>query len=97
MVVQKFVFRENWVGSKVVAGMKIFFAIFDPIWTHTLAWKDPNKEYFKHNFSFQSINKKDGSYIIITFVTLGLTNQSEIFENNQFLAIFDPIQAKFWS
>ena len=31
MVVQKFVFRENWVGGKVVAGMKTtFFAIFDP-------------------------------------------------------------------
>ena len=32
MFVQKFVFRENWAGSKVVAGMKtMFFAIFDPI------------------------------------------------------------------
>ena len=44
MVVQKFVFRENWVGSKVFAGMKtIFLAIFDPIWTYILAPKDPNK------------------------------------------------------
>ena len=58
MVVQKFVFRKNWVGRKVVAGMKtIFFAIFDPIWTHILAPKDPNKEFFKQNFSFQSIRK----------------------------------------
>ena len=41
MVVQKFVFRENWVGSKVVAGMKtILFAIFDPIWTNILAAKE---------------------------------------------------------
>ena len=53
MVVQKFIFRENWLGSKVFAGMKtIFFAIFDPIWTHDLAPNDPNKEFFKHNFSF---------------------------------------------
>ena len=60
MVVQKFVFRENWVGSKVVAGMKTtFFAIFDPIWTHILAPKDPNKEFFKQNFSFQSIIKME--------------------------------------
>ena len=30
MVVQKFVFRKNWVGSKVVAGINtISFAIFD--------------------------------------------------------------------
>ena len=59
MVVQKFVLRENWVGSKVVPGMKtIFFAIFDPIWTHTLAGKDPNKEFLKQNISFQSIRWK---------------------------------------
>ena len=43
MAVKSFVFRENWVGSKV-AGMKItFFAIFDPTWTHILAPKGPNK------------------------------------------------------
>ena len=60
MVVQKFVFRENWVGSKVVTGMKtIFFVVFDPIWTHILALKDPNKEFFKQNFSFQSIRKTE--------------------------------------
>ena len=58
MVVQKFVFRENWVGSKVVAGMKTtFFAILDPIWTHILPQKDPNNEFFKQNFSFQLIRK----------------------------------------
>ena len=50
MVLQKFVFRENWVGSKVFAGMKtIFFAVFDTIWTHILA-QDPNKEFFKQDF-----------------------------------------------
>ena len=60
MVVQKFVFSENWVGNKVVAGMKtIFFAIFDPIWSHILAPKDPTKECFKQNFSFQSIKKTE--------------------------------------
>ena len=46
-----------------------FFAYFDPIWTHILAPKDPNKEFIKF-----SIDKKDGFYIIINFVTLGLTN-----------------------
>ena len=60
MVVQKFVFRENWVGSKVVAGMKTtFFAILDPIWTHILPPKDPNNEFFKQNFSFQLIRKTE--------------------------------------
>ena len=60
MVVQKCVFRENWVGSKVIAGMKTtFFAPFDPIWTHIMAPKDPNKEFFKQNVSFQSIRKSE--------------------------------------
>ena len=60
MVVQKFVSKENWVGSRVVPGMKtIFFAIFDPIWTHILAPQDSNKEFFKQNFSFQSIRKTE--------------------------------------
>ena len=60
MVVQKFAFRENWIGSKVVAGIKItFFAILDTIWTHILAPKDPSKEFFKQNFSFQSIRKTE--------------------------------------
>ena len=50
---------ENWVGSMMVAGMKTnFFAIFDPIWTHTLVpAKDLSKEFFEQNFSFQSIRK----------------------------------------
>ena len=60
MVVQKFVFRENWVASKVVVGVKtIIFAIFDPIWSHILAPKDSNKEFFKQNFSLQSIIKTE--------------------------------------
>ena len=60
MLIQKFAFRENSIGSKVAAGMKTtFFAIFDPIWTHILAPKDPNKEFFKQNFSFQSIRKTE--------------------------------------
>ena len=60
MVVQGFVFRETWVGSKVVAGMKTtFFAIFDPIRTHILAPEDPNKGFFKQNFSFQLIRKTE--------------------------------------
>ena len=51
MAVKNFVFRENWVGSKV-AGMKTtFFAIFDPTWTHILAPKGPNKEFLKQHFS----------------------------------------------
>ena len=51
MAVKNFVFRENWVGSKV-AGMKTnFFAIFDPTWTHSLAPKGANKELLKEHFS----------------------------------------------
>ena len=37
MAVKNFVFRENWVGSKVT-GMKI-----KPAWTHILAPKGPQK------------------------------------------------------
>ena len=66
MVVQKFAFRENWVRSKVVAGMKTTsFAISDPIWTHILALKDPNKEFFKQNFSFQLIRKMEVIFILL--------------------------------
>ena len=50
MAVKNFVFRENWVGSKV-AGMKTtFFAIFDPTCAHILAPKVPNKEFLKQHF-----------------------------------------------
>ena len=37
--VKNFVFRENWIGSKM-AGMKTTFStFFDPTWTHILAPK----------------------------------------------------------
>ena len=59
MALKNFVFRENWVGSKV-AGMRIaLFAIFDPTETHILAPKCPNMEFFKHNFNFQSLRKTE--------------------------------------
>ena len=84
MVVKNFVFRENWVGSKV-AGMKTsFFAICDPTWTQI------------RDSSNSILVKKDRNYIIITFVTLRLTNQSAILENNQFFANSDPNWAKIW-
>ena len=48
MAVQNLVFQENWVRSKVDAGMKTtFFAIFDPTWTNILAPKGPDKEFVK--------------------------------------------------
>ena len=51
MAVKNFVFRENWVDSKV-AGMKTtFFAIFIPNLTHSLVLKGPKKEFLKENFS----------------------------------------------
>ena len=51
MVVKNFVFRGNWVGSKV-AGMKTTFsAIFNPTLTHSLAPNGPNKEFLKEQFS----------------------------------------------
>ena len=52
-------FRENLVGSEV-AGMKAtFFANFYPTWTHILAPKFPNKEFFKQHFNFQSTRKTE--------------------------------------
>ena len=71
MAVKNFVFRENWVGSKV-AGMKttFFTIISDPTWIHILAPKDPNKVFLKQYFS----QKKTENCIIINFVTLRLTN-----------------------
>ena len=46
MAVKNFVFKENWVDSKV-AGL----TIFDPNMTHNLASKSPNKEFLKEYFS----------------------------------------------
>ena len=51
MAVKNFVFRENWVGSKVAGVNTTYFAIFDPTWTHSLALKGPNKELLKQRFS----------------------------------------------
>ena len=48
MAVQNVVYRENWVGSIVVAGMKTIFAIFDPIWTYILALQAQNKELLEY-------------------------------------------------
>ena len=51
MAIKTFVFRQNWIGRKVAGMKKSFFTIFDPIWTHILAPKDPNKEFLKQHFS----------------------------------------------
>ena len=59
MAVKNFVFRKNWVGSEV-ASMKIaFFPIFDPTWTYILAPTDPNIEFLKQNFNFQSLRIRE--------------------------------------
>ena len=85
------VFRENCVDSKVVGMMKTtVFPIFDPTWTHILAHQ---KAQIRNSFN-NILVKKDRAYIIINFVTLMLTNYDEIFENNQFFAVFDPNQSK---
>ena len=51
VAVKNFVFRENWVGSKVAGIKATFFAIFDSTWTHILVLKDPSKEFLKQHFS----------------------------------------------
>ena len=43
MAVKDFVFKENWVGSKVARMKTIFSAIFNPTWTHILASNGLNK------------------------------------------------------
>ena len=59
MAVENLVFRKNWVESEV-SSMKIaFFAIFDPTWSHILAPTDPNMEFLKQNFNFQSLRKTE--------------------------------------
>ena len=69
MTVKNFVFRENWVGSKV-AGVKTTFLPF---------LTQPGPTFWPHNGQIRySLNKilvkKDTNYIIINFVTLRLTN-----------------------
>ena len=50
--VKNFIFRENWVGSEV-NGMKIaFFVIFNSTWTHIMAQKGTNMEFFKKKLIF---------------------------------------------
>ena len=78
-------FTERWLVWK-----KHFFVIFDPTWSHIVAPKSPNKEFLN------ILVKKDRNYIIINFVSLRLTREKEITENNQFFAIFEPNRAKFW-
>ena len=79
MAVKNFVFRGNWVDSKV-AGMKTtFFAIFNPTWTHILDPKGPKFNSFRSILVKKERNyiiilvKKERNYIIIPFVTLELT------------------------
>ena len=43
MAVKNFVFRENWVDSKVADMKTTFFAIFYPTLTNSFAQKGPNK------------------------------------------------------
>ena len=85
MAAKNFDFRENWVGSKVT-GMKTFFCHF---WSNL----DPHfgtKNTLIRNYLNSILVKKDKNYILINFVTLRLTNQSGILENNQFFCHFWP-------
>ena len=91
MAVKSFIFRQNWVARKVAGMKKNFFAIFDPTWTHFR----PQKSQIRNSFN-RTLFKKDRNYIIINFVTLSLTNETGIIENNQFFAIFELNQTKIW-
>ena len=63
MAVKNFVFKENWVGSKV-AGMKTaFFAIFDPTWPRPIIW--PQKTQIRN--SLNSILIKEGKLYYYQF------------------------------
>ena len=59
MFVQKFVFRKNWIGSKVVAGMKNFLGFLTQFGPTFWPPKDPNNKFFKQSFSFQLIRKTE--------------------------------------
>ena len=86
MAVKNFVFRQKWVGRKVAGMKKTFFAFLTQpgptFWTQ--------KTQIKNSLN-SILVKKDRNYIIINFVNLKLTNQSEIIENNQFFAIWSKI------
>ena len=45
MAVKDFMFRQNWVGRKVVGLKKTFFAIFDP--------KRPKKVQIRNSLKFK--------------------------------------------
>ena len=90
MAVENFVFRENWVGSKVTGMKTTFFAIFDSTWTH-IVWAQ--KAHMRNSLK-SILVRKNRNYI--NFVTLRQTILSEILENNQFFAIFDPNWAEIW-
>ena len=62
MTVENFVFRENWVVSKVAGTKTTFFATFDP-----------NPSIQIRNSLNSILVKKDRNYII-NFVILRLTN-----------------------
>ena len=83
---KNFVFRENWVGSKVTGLKTTFFTIFDPIWTHILA----PKVQIKNSLNSVSINKK---LFTINFITLGLTTL-KFLKIISFLPFFDTNWAK---
>ena len=84
MVVKNFVFnfRQDWVDRKVAGMKKIYFCHFWP-------YLDPQKAQIR-NFLNSILIKKDRNYIIINFVTLRLTNYSEIIEYYQFFCQFWP-------
>ena len=65
MAVKNFVFRENRVGSKVADMKTTFFAIFDPTLTHSLAPKDPNKEFLKACVRYFSLFLKEKKHFFI--------------------------------
>ena len=52
MAVTKFVFRENWVGSRWLVWKQLFFAIFDTTQIHILL---PHKKPKYKEFSLYSI------------------------------------------
>ena len=89
MAVKNFVFRENWVGSKVAGIKTTFITIFDPTWTHILDQKAQIKD------SLNSILvKKDKDHIIINFDTLRL-NKAKFLKIIIFLSFFTKTGQKF--
>ena len=94
MAIEKFVFRENWVGIKVTGLKTILLAIFDATWTHSLASKDPTKEFLKEHFSQEK--QKLCYYQFCDFKTYYLTKVKLQKINNQFFTIFDRNREKIW-